>query len=143
MPLLRNVGGTVYESGSILDEEVVTPHLKTEQISVGDADVHLNPDNPEGPDVIKYDLNAGKKGFTVEERNGNDVFTVTAAGNDHWRQLRQHRVRRLKRHWHGDVHRVLLEQQHPEGGTGAGRDRVRNHSGRIVRVPQREQQDSH
>jgi len=71
----------VYDSGSILDEEVTTTHVKTEQISVGDADVHLNPGNTEGPVVIKYDLNAGKKGFTVEERNGSDVFTVTAAGN--------------------------------------------------------------
>ena len=78
MPLLRNVGGTVYDSGSILDEEVTTTHVKTEQISVGDADVHLNPGNTEGPVVIKYDLNAGKKGFTVEERNGNDVFTLPA-----------------------------------------------------------------
>ena len=45
------------------------------------AAVHMEPSHPEGPLVVKYDLYSGQKGFTVETKQGADLFYVSDIGN--------------------------------------------------------------
>ena len=80
----RNVDGRVVTAGRFRgDDEVATKIIVEKQISGGviSAGVHMDPSNLEGPIVVKYNLNSGQKGFTVEEKySGDDVFSIGQDG---------------------------------------------------------------
>ena len=83
MPNTRNLNGTVVTAGRYRGDDEVATRVIVERHVVGgnNPGVHMDPSNLEGPIVIKYNLNTGQKGFTVEEKsNGDDVFSIAQDG---------------------------------------------------------------
>jgi len=83
MPNTRNLNGTVVTAGRYRGDDEVATRVIVERHVVGgnNPGVHMDPSNLEGPIVVKYNLNTGQKGFTVEEKStGEDVFSIAQDG---------------------------------------------------------------
>ena len=84
MPNLRSIDGglTFVHSGTIIEAEeggstatIVTRNIVVGSTSVaGDAHVQIDPNNVDGPLVVRYDVNQGQKGITIEDKaSGEDL----------------------------------------------------------------------
>ena len=82
MPTRIVDGYRIVKSGVFYGDDEIAGAATTMIISApAAAAVHMEPSHPEGPLVVKYDLNAGQKGFTVETKQGADLFYVSESGN--------------------------------------------------------------
>ena len=81
MPTRIIDGYRVVKSGVFRgDDEIAGANITQMIVQQGDAGaVHMDPSHSEGPLVVKYDLNAGQKGLTVETKQGADLFYVAAS----------------------------------------------------------------
>ena len=83
MPNTRNIDGRTVTAGRFRGDDEVATKVIVQQIGQagGGQGVHMDPSNLEGPIVVKYNLNTGQKGLTVEEANsGQDVFSIGEFG---------------------------------------------------------------
>ena len=96
MPNIRSLDGglTFVFAGTVAEEEATVTKIQTQTVqrivvhdqagAADDADAHvqIDPNNVDGPLVVRYDLGQGQKGLTIENKaTGADLFNIGATGD--------------------------------------------------------------
>ena len=88
MPNIRSLDGglTFVFAGTVADEEATKSIQTVQKIVVhdqagaaddADAHVQIDPNNIDGPLVVRFDASEGQRGFTVEDKDADeDVFVI-------------------------------------------------------------------